>query len=181
MLLRVQSIAYLADRINAYELVDPDGRELPPFTAGAHIDLRLKNGLVRQYSLRNDPAERCYRIAVLEEAQSRGGSRYLHEHVRVGELIDVPALRNNFPLARGDRHILVAGGIGITPMMSMIAELQRRGQDFRLYYCTRSPRITAFAHELGHLVSEGRCVLHHDGGDPSRGSDFGKALVRRFI
>src|SRR5215471_8269959 len=177
MQLRVRSITYLAEAINGYELVDPRGRDLPRFTAGAHVDLRF-GGLVRQYSLCNDPAERRrYCIAVLRENESRGGSRHLHDNVRVGDLLEVSLPRNNFPLAAAaERHLLIAGGIGIAPIMSMIAELQRRQADFQLHYCTHSPERTAFREALSPLAGDGRARFHHDGGDPTRGLDIAAAL-----
>src|SRR5215472_5523300 len=97
MLLRIRSITYLATRINGYELVDPDGQELPHFIAGAHISVRLSAGMVRDFSLWNDPAERRrYCIAVLREGSA---STQLHEEVRVGHLVEASTPRNNFPLA----------------------------------------------------------------------------------
>ena len=177
MQLRVRSITYLAEAVNGYELVDPRGRDLPRFAAGAHVDLRL-GGLVRQYSLWNDPAERRrYCIAVLREDASRGGSRHLHDTVRVGDLVEVSLPRNNFPLdAAAERHLLIAGGIGIAPIMAMIAELRRRRADFQLHYCTRSAERTAFRDDLAPLAAEGRVHFHYDGGDPSRGLDVTAAL-----
>src|SRR5271166_6889762 len=120
MLLRIRSITYLATRINGYELVDPAGHDLPPFAAGAHISVRLSEGLVRDFSLWNDPAERTrYCIAVLREGRV---SSQLHEEVRVGNLVEGSMPRNNFPLAaEAERHLLIAGGIGITPILAMIA------------------------------------------------------------
>ena len=177
MQLRVRSIAYLAETIHGFELVDPRGRDLPRFAAGAHIDLRA-GGFLRRYSLWNDPAERRhYCIAVLREDDSRGGSRHLHEAVRVGDLVEVWLPRNNFPLAAAaERHLLIAGGIGIAPIMSMIAELQRRQADFQLHYCSRSPERTAFRDALAPLAGDGRVRFHHDGGDPARGLDIAAAL-----
>jgi ferredoxin-NADP reductase len=177
MQLRVRAITYLAEAINGYELVDPRGRDLPRFEAGSHIDLRV-GGLVRQYSLRNDPAERRrYCIAVLREDGGRGGSQYLHDDVRVGGLVEVSLPRNNFPLVMAaERHLLIAGGIGIAPIMSMIAELQRRRAEFEIHYCTRSAARTAFRRELEPLVAEGRLRFYHDGGDPARGLDIAAAL-----
>jgi ferredoxin-NADP reductase len=177
MRLRVGSITYLAEAINGYELVDPRGRDLPRFTAGAHIDLRLGE-LLRQYSLCNDPAERRrYNIAVLREDASRGGSRYLHDTVQVGDLVEVSLPRNSFPLdAAAERHLLIAGGIGIAPIMSMIAELRRRRVDFRLHYCTRSAARTAFHDDLALYAAAGRVFFHHDSGDPTRGLDIAAAL-----
>src|SRR5216684_8998911 len=133
MQLRVRSITYLAEAINGYELVDPRGRDLPRFEAGAHVDLRV-GGFLRQYSLWNDPAERRrYCIAVLRENESRGGSRHLQETVRAGDLVEVSLPRNSFPLsAMAERHLLIAGGIGIAPMMSMISDLRRRRAEFEV-------------------------------------------------
>ena len=178
MQLRVRSITYLAEAINGYELVDPRGRDLPRFAAGAHIDLRFGD-FVRQYSLCNDPAERRrYCIAVLREDASRGGSRYLHDTIRAGDLVEVSMPRNNFPLESAvERHLLIAGGIGIAPIMSMIAELQRRRADFQLHYCTRSAARTAFRDDLALIAADGRVHFHYDGGDPARGLDI-RAVLR---
>jgi vanillate O-demethylase ferredoxin subunit len=177
MQLRVRSITYLAEAINGYELVDPRGRDLPRFAPGAHVELRA-GGFLRQYSLWNDPAERRrYCVAVLREAESRGGSRHLHENIRVGGIVEVSPPRNNFPLdPAGERHLLIAGGVGIAPIMSMVAELQRRRAEFEVHYCTRSPEETAFRTELAPLAAEGRLRFHHDGGDPARGLDIRATL-----
>jgi vanillate O-demethylase ferredoxin subunit len=177
MQLRVRSIAYLAEAINGYELIDPRGRDLPRFAPGAHIELRA-GGFLRQYSLWNDAAERRrYCIAVLRESTSRGGSRHLHDHLRVGDIVGVSVPRNNFPLdPTGERHLLVAGGIGIAPIMSMILELRRRRAEFEVHYCTRSPEKTAFRRELAPLAAEGRLRFHHDAGDPAQGLDIRATL-----
>jgi ferredoxin-NADP reductase len=177
MQLRVRSITYLAEAINGYEFVDPRGRDLPRFTAGAHVDLRFGD-FVRPYSLCNDPAERRrYCVAVLREDASRGGSRYLHDTIRAGDLIDVSMPRNNFPLeSEAEQHLLIAGGIGIAPIMSMIAELQRRRADFQLHYCARSAVRTAFGDDLALIAADGRVHFHYDGGDPARGLDIGALL-----
>ena len=178
MKLRVRSITWLAEAINGYELVDPRGRDLPGFTAGAHLGLRLDGGPVRDYSLWNDPAERRrYCIAVLREPDPKALSHRLHESVEVGGLVEVSLPRNNFPLDPAARHhLLLAGGIGITPIMAMIADLRRRRAEFLLHYCTRSPETTAFRDELGLLAAQGQVRFHHDGGDPSRGLDIAAAL-----
>ncbi len=181
MQLRVGSITYLAQRINGYELVDPDERDLPVFEAGAHISVRAGQGLVRDFSLWNDPAERSrYCIAVLRELEGLG-SREWHEGVRVGDIVEAATPRNNFPLSsEAARHLLIAGGIGITPIMAMIAELRRRRADFRLHYCTRSPEETAFLDDLAILAAQGRVQFHHDGGDPSKGLDIA-AILREYV
>jgi ferredoxin-NADP reductase len=175
MLLRIRSITYLAARINGYEFIDPDGKDLPPFTAGAHISVRLSEELVRDFSLWNDPAERMrYCIAVLREGHA---SSQLHEEVRVGTLVAGSMPRNNFPLAAdAERHLLIAGGIGITPIMAMIAELRRRHAEFHVHYCTRSPEETAFLDDLAVLAALGRVQFHHDGGDPANGLDITATL-----
>jgi vanillate O-demethylase ferredoxin subunit len=175
---RVRSIRYEAEGINAYELVHPDGAALPAFAAGAHIDVHLKKGLIRQYSLCNDPVERHrYRIAVLNEPDGRGGSRAMHREVRAGDLLTISKPRNNFPLASAARrHLLLAGGIGITPMLAMLFELRRGGVPFTLHYCTRSPARTAFLEELAPFLATGTVALHHDGGDPRNGLDLAETL-----
>jgi vanillate O-demethylase ferredoxin subunit len=175
MLLRIRSITYLAARINGYEFVDPDGHDLPRFAAGAHISVRLSEGLLRDFSLWNDPTERGhYCIAVLREGP---GSAQLHDRARVGDLVAGSPPRNNFPLAAAaERHLLIAGGIGITPIMAMIAELRRRRAEFHLHYCTRSPEETAFLDDLAVLAAQGHVELHHDGGDPAKGLDLVAAL-----
>lgn len=176
--LQVRQITYQATGINSYELVHPDGDDLPPFTAGAHIDFFFRDGSVRQYSLCNDPHERKrYLIAVLREADGRGGSQALHERVHVQRQVYVGAPRNNFPLRQdARRHVLLAGGIGVTPMMSMLAELRDAGADYALHYCTKAPAFTAFRPELAPLVADGRAVVHHDGGDPGKGLDIAGLL-----
>src|SRR5690348_2817941 len=182
MQLRVRSITYLAEDINGYELVDPNGRDLPRFAAGAHIGVRLgavePDAVWRDYSLWNDPAERRrYCIAVLREKAGEG-SRRLHDAVRVGDTVEVSLPRNHFPLVDGARrHLLLAGGIGITPVMAMVAELKRRRAEFRLYYCTRSPERTAFRDELDLLAAMGKVVFHYDGGDPAKGLDIAALLA----
>ena len=161
----VRAITYEAEGILSIELVHPAGRELPAFTAGAHLDVHMSPGLVRQYSLCNDPAERLrYVVAVLYEPMGKGGSKFMHEQVRPGDTLYVSAPRNYFPLAaEAKRHLLLAGGVGITPMMAMVAELVRKDADFTLHYCTRSPEKTAFRNKLlplaQHVLGPGMSVV----------------------
>jgi len=178
MQLRIRSVAYLAEEINGYELVDPNGRDLPRFSAGAHIGVRLGDQVWRDYSLWNDPAERRrYSIAVLREKLGEG-SRHLHDQVRVGDIVEVALPRNHFPLAEGAaRHLFLAGGIGITPIMAMIAELRHRHAEFRLHYCARTPERTAFRDELDLLAAMGKVVFHYDDGDPEKGLDIAALLA----
>lgn len=175
---QVRAIVLEAEGIASFELRDPRGEALPGFTAGAHIDVHVKPGCVRQYSLCSDPGQRHrYLIAVQREGQGRGGSKAMHEDVRIGDRLTIAGPRNHFPLAEGARrHLLLAGGIGVTPMMAMIAELEARGSEYRLHYCTRSPERTAFLERLGPLVAAGKVTVHHDGGDPARGLDLGTLL-----
>jgi vanillate monooxygenase ferredoxin subunit len=177
--LRVVALAREAEDIVSVALARPDGGKLPAFTAGAHIDVHFANGLTRQYSLCNHPAERWrYLVAVLREASSLGGSRAMHE-LRRGDALTVSGPHNNFPLAglEADHHLLLAGGIGITPMMAMIAELKARRAAFRLHYCTRSRERTAFLRRLQPLVKRGTVVVHHDDGDPGHGLDIAALLA----
>ncbi len=177
---RLHAIILEADGIATFEFRRDGGGELPPFTAGAHIDVHIAPGCVRQYSLCNDPRERHrYVVAVLREEAGRGGSRAMHDSLRVGQTVVLGAPRNFFPLVReARRHLLIAGGIGVTPMMAMAAELQSSQADFFLHYCTRSPERTAFRQRVEALVEAGRAAIHHDGGDPSRGLDLA-ALLRQ--
>lgn len=174
----VRQITHEAQGINTYALVDPLGGELPPFTAGAHIDVHIPGGHMRQYSLCNDPRERHrYLIGVLKDPAGKGGSRALHENVRAGDLLQVSLPINRFELAAdAGRHLLLAGGIGITPMMAMVERLAEAGANFTLHYCTRSPELTAFRDRLAGLAAAGRIVIHHDGGDPRNGLDIAGLL-----
>lgn len=178
LLVRVRSIAYLAENINAYEVVDPGGGELPGFSAGSHIDLYFRDGRIRQYSLCNAPAERRrYVFAVQRELGGRGGSRTIFERVHVGRILVISRPRNGFPLdPHAARHLFLAGGIGITPIISMIRALHAAGDRFLLHYCTRSRERTAFLDELQPLAAEGKVLFHHDGGDPARGLDLSTLL-----
>lgn len=177
--LDIVAVAPEAEDILSFELALPNGACLPPFAAGAHIDIHLAGGLVRQYSLCNAPSERRrYVIAVLKEPAGRGGSLAMH-HLKPGDRVAVLGPRNNFPLAgrEADFHLMLAGGIGVTPMLAMIAELKARKADFRLHYCTRSKDRTAFLRRLKPLIRQGRVVLHHDDGEPARGLDIAKTLA----
>ncbi|SRR5579875_243878 len=148
--LRVQAINWEAPDILSYDLRSPDGSDLPPFTAGAHIDLMLPIGLVRSYSLVNAPSERHrYLIAVQRDRASRGGSKWVHENFRAGQIIAVNGPRNNFELNESaEKSIFIAGGIGITPIMSMLARLSALGRDWELIYCSRKRNGTAFLNIL---------------------------------
>lgn len=142
---RVAEVRDEASGIRSFELVAADGSELPPFTAGAHVELYLGSGLVRPYSICSDPLERGrYLIAVKRTQPSRGGSQAMHERVAAGDVLAIGPPRNHFPLAPQARHhVLVAAGIGITPLLSMARLLQREGGSFALHY---------FVHDLGNAA-----------------------------
>ncbi len=145
----VRSARTEADGIRSFVLERADGAEFPPWTPGAHVDLELGNGLSRQYSLCSDPADtRRLRIAVLREPASRGGSALLHDAVDSGSTLQVAALRNNFPLVEADRYQMIAGGIGITPILAMVRQLEASGKDWQLLYGGRSRSSMAFQDEL---------------------------------
>src|SRR5450830_983361 len=147
---RVQAMRFEAQGIVSVELMSPEGAALPAFEAGSHIDLHLANGVVRSYSLLNAPAERHrYVVGVLNDRNSRGGSRYVHEQLRVGATLTISAPRNNFPVDENAAHsVLVAGGIGITPISCMLTYLRGRGKSAELLYCARSRAEAAFVNEL---------------------------------
>ena len=151
--LRLRRITYLAPGIHAFELVDPSGGELAPFTAGAHVDVSLPVGVVRQYSLANDPAERHrYVLGVKREAGGRGGSQSLFDDVSVGDLLEVSEPRNTFPLVEdGSPLVLIAGGIGVTPIRSMAFRLAVLGLAHRIHYGVRTRNEAAFELAGGRL------------------------------
>ena len=147
---RVRSVRWEAQDILGFRLEPLPGAHLAPFTAGAHVDVALRPGLTRSYSLLNDPREHgAYEIAVQLDPATRGGSRHIHEEWRAGQLVEVSEPRNNFPLEENSAHtVLVAGGIGITPMLSMIARLQRLGSSWELHYAVRTRARAAFLDQL---------------------------------
>jgi tert-butyl alcohol monooxygenase/tert-amyl alcohol desaturase reductase len=152
---------------------------LPSFSAGDHIDLYFRDGRVRQYSLCNNPSERHrYVFTVLREEQGRGGSQAIFDLVHVGRILRISRPRSNFSLAENaERHLLLAGGIGITPIMSMARHLLDIGGDFELHYCTRSPGRTAFLKELTQPPLSNHVHVYHDDGVPGRGLDMARLLA----
>ncbi len=160
----------IASGITLFEFRDPEARALPAFTAGAHIAVTTPNGLVRRYSLCNAPAERDrYQIAVQRDANGTGGSVSLVDSVKVGDRLSVAAPENYFPLVpNAQRYLLIAGGIGITPMLAMLRELQAHQADFELVYVARFPESSAFLDELSAPEFAGRVRIHHSHGDPAR-------------
>lgn len=177
----VREVRSVTHRVRSFVLGDPDGWRLPPFTAGAHIDVHLPGDLVRQYSLCGDPADdRHYELGVLDEPDGRGGSRTFHTVVERGAVLSVSLPRNHFPLAAdAGRHIFIAGGIGITPFLSMMPVLERQGAPFVLHACARTRDDAPFIDRLQALGDQGRVVVHPTGGDPRRRLDVGTLLATR--
>jgi ferredoxin-NADP reductase len=175
----VREIRRESDRVFAYVLADPDDWDLPPFTPGAHIDVHLPNGMVRQYSLYSSPRERTrYRIAVQREKGGRGGSAYFQDAVREGDVLLVSLPRNHFPLAaQARKHLLIAGGIGITPIVSMVEELRRRSEPYELHFCARAPNEMPFRSWAAPLVEQGAATLYFTRGEPRRRLEL-EALVK---
>lgn len=157
------------------DLESATGTELPPFEPGAHLELTLPNGLVRHYSLCNDPRERGrYRIGVGLSAASRGGSSFIHQRVKAGATLSISRPRNNFPLVvDAPEYGFVAGGIGITPILSMIHWCIAHGKRWQLYYCARSRQRAAFYEDLQALAREaGRAPVAYHFDDEQGGRLF---------
>jgi len=139
----------VAEGVVMLTLRDPLGRPVPAWKPGSHIDLILGDELVRRYSLCGDPADRSHlRVAVLREPQSRGGSRYVHDELVEGQIIHTRGPRNNFEFVPKKRYIFIAGGIGITPILPMVALAEERGANWRLVYGGRTRASMAFRDEL---------------------------------
>jgi ferredoxin-NADP reductase len=156
MKLRVAQARYITADVLHLTLVHPQKPELPAWTPGAHVDLRMPDGRVRQYSLIGDPQDRSrYEIAIKREAAGRGASLWAHANLNEGAVAHVSAPRNNFPLVEdAHRTILIAGGIGITPLVSMARKLAAQGADFELNLCAASPEATPLLSELRALCGK---------------------------
>tara|TARA_R110002012_G_scaffold85709_4_gene213616 strand:- start:480 stop:1424 length:945 start_codon:yes stop_codon:yes gene_type:complete len=160
----------LTPEICEFTLALRDGGELPAFTPGAHITVETPNGAMRRYSLLNDgdaPAE--YVIAIKREPNSRGGSSSMHEEAPVGSVLQIEPPGNEFELVEASRYLLIAGGIGVTPILSMARKLTAKGKPFKLIYCTRSAEETAYLEDCKAFPG---AIVHHDEGDLDRFYDF---------
>lgn len=164
----------LAQDIHLFELRNPQGAGLPAFTAGAHIAVQTPSGCMRSYSLCSDPVDTsCYRIAVKRESRGRGGSVSMVDELQTGQAVQVSTPVNHFALdERAQRYLLIAGGIGITPMLSMALHLHRTGRPFKLCYLTRDAQSTAFLDELRSAPFADCVKVHHDQGQPEKGLDL---------
>lgn len=167
-----------AQGICSFELAHPDGLPLPAFTAGAHIDVHVTPEIVRQYSLCGQSANgETYRIAVLRETKSRGGSAGMHEHVKVGQLLTISVPRNHFELDETAQHsLLFAGGIGITPILAMAYALHAQGKSFELHYSGRAAERMAFLSEIAHSAFAEHAAVHI--GDGAQRFDAASILTK---
>lgn len=150
---KIAAVDAIAERVLAFSLVTTDAKPLPSFTPGAHIDVHLEHGITRQYSLCGTPEQAAngeYRIAVLQEEESRGGSSHIHTQWRVGQTVEIGEPRNHFHLdeAFDGRYLLIAGGIGITPILAMAHRLQALNKDYELIYLAKAPASAAYYSDL---------------------------------
>lgn len=175
---RVAAKTQEAQDICTFDLVAVDGVALPAFTAGSHIDVHVPGGILRQYSLCNAQSEtHRYQIGVLRDAASRGGSQAMHEAVLVGTELTISAPKNHFALAPGARHsLLLAGGIGVTPLLSMAQTLAAQNASFELHYCSRSSARTAFMPRITSSTFAEQVQFHFDDGDAAQKLDMAAVL-----
>jgi vanillate O-demethylase ferredoxin subunit len=168
-----------AQDICSFELVRVDGGPLPAFSAGSHIDVHVPGGPVRQYSLCNDPAEsHRYLIGVLKDPATRGGSQAMHDRVHEGDELDISAPKNHFALPHdAGHHLLLAGGIGVTPILCMAERLSTTGASFAMHYCTRSKERTAFFNRIAAAPFATRVTHHFDDGPAAQKLDIGALMA----
>ena len=175
---RVERRISEAEDICSYELVSADGSPLPAFSAGSHIDVHVGPDLVRQYSLCNPPHEtHRYLIGVLRDPASRGGSQGMHEKIHAGAALTISAPKNHFPLVEAKRSLLLAGGIGVTPVLAMAEALSAQGAAFEMHYCARSPERTAFRERVAASPFAAHVHFHYDSGAPEQKLDLAALLA----
>lgn len=164
--------------ICTFELVSVDGKPLPAFSAGSHVDVYLPDGITRQYSLCNDSAEsHRYLIGVLKDPATRGGSKAMHEAIREGDVLQISAPKNHFPLVHeASRSLLLAGGIGVTPILCMAERLAVVDADFEMHYCSRSRDRMAFYDRISGSAFAGKVHFHFDDGMPEQRLDMAELL-----
>lgn len=166
----------IANDVFLFEIKHAKGEELPAFTAGAHLPIKTPSGVMRHYSICGSPADtHRYWIAVKREPEGRGGSISMVDQVSPGDELHVGKPQNLFELSdKAKSFIFIAGGIGITPMMSMIKQLQSTedARPFKLYYLSRTPEGAAFVDELTTNALSGKVKIHHTHGDPAQSFDL---------
>ena len=162
----------LTEHICEFTLAPADGSKLQSFTAGAHITVETPSGAMRRYSLVNDGTNpEVYKIALKREIHGRGGSMSMHDDAQEGTELQVEVPENTFELTDAKNYLLIAGGIGVTPIYAMSQQLLREFKPFEVIYCTRGEADTAFLEEMKSTLGD-RLTLHHDGGDPNKAFDF---------
>ena len=155
----------LTEQVIALRLVASDGQALPGYAAGAHIDVHLPDGLLRQYSLCASPGADYYEIAVLNDPASRGGSKALHQQVKAGDKLQISAPKNHFALTAAGKTLLLAAGIGITPILAMAEQLAAQQQDFEMHYCAREPQQAAYYDRIRQADWADKVHFHFSQGD----------------
>lgn len=168
-----------AEGVRAFRLVDPVGKPLPCFSAGSHVNAFLPSGRIRQYSLASDPSRTDhYVIAVQRELQGQGGSIEIQDALLKGGSLEISLPINNFPIdIEARRHVLIAGGIGITPLIAMAQTLEHIGAEWHLHYCARFPERSAFRKVLSAHPFCMNTTFHFDNGDPSKSVDLMQLLA----
>ena len=163
----------LTGQISEFTMEPIDGGTLPAFTPGAHVTVQTPSGAMRRYSLvGSGEAPSSYTIAVKREPESRGGSASMHDNVEEGTELVVEEPENDFELSEANEYLLIAGGIGVTPIYSMAQELERQNKRFNIIYVTRSAGDTAYLDEMTEAFGD-RILIHHDDGDPERSTTSG--------
>jgi len=158
-----------AQDIISLELASTQGTPLPSFSAGAHIDVHIRDGLSRQYSLLNDSAEQHrYVIGVLRDPNSRGGSVAMHDDIKEGDVLRISVPRNHFELVPAPHSLLLAGGIGVTPILCMVRRLSQTQTSFEMHYCARSQSRMAFHDDIKNASFSDRVQFHFDDGDDAQ-------------
>lgn len=157
---RIQAITFEATDVCSYILKSTDGSALPSFEPGAHIDVEMANGLERSYSLSSTGQDGTYRLTIARDAKSSGGSKYLHEQVRPGDIVNISNPRNNFPLdEKAERSVFISGGIGVTPFIPMAHRLNELSRPWRIHFCVRTRDRAALIDELAVLADAGHGEL----------------------
>jgi len=182
--LKVENIVSQTANVKSYVLTNAAGGELPSFSAGAHVDItvRLNGGKteVRSYSIASAPdATAAYTLGILREAEGKGGSAFMHDQVEIGDELSASAPKNHFPLDdEAEDNLLIAGGIGVTPILSMARALKQSGANFHMHYAARSPEDMPFKADVEEVCGD-RGRLYFDGGDPAKGVDLKDILSHR--
>jgi MOSC domain-containing protein YiiM/ferredoxin-NADP reductase len=177
-ILRVDAVTQETPSVKSFRLVDPSGAALTSYPPGGHVRVELSNGIVRSYSLCGPPSGPYYEIAVKRVADSLGGSGYLHEAIKPGDIVSVSPPRDRFALASGTApHVMIAGGIGITPFLSMIEECLRRDCAFELHYCVRTRTDVVFSERV-HALPKKHVTMHYSQEPGSRRLDVAELIGR---